>query len=307
VRVRRLTEDDGPQVAGLVALDPCAAAAFAARVEVPGIRRAGGPAWGAFDGSQLRSALLWVGNALPIGPDPEACGALARTSAIRRLVSTAVTGPRLAVTALWSHLAGVWGPPAGLRLEQDVYVCRAPSRVAPDPHARLAGPKDVDALFGPSVAMFTEELGVSPLEATSAASYRRRLSALAGQGRILLSTDSCGVRFKAELALVTADTCQIQGVWVRPDVRGRGVGSSGMAATLIAGLRLAPSVSLSVNRGNRAAVATYRAVGMEVRSAAATVLLPRIRGVAGTAHPQAGVGPMGRLPFESGPSGPAPR
>lgn len=234
--------------------------------------------WGAFDAADLQAALLWAGNALPVGTSAAALAALARTPAIAALTSSTLTGPRAAVVGLWRHVADRWGPPVLQRLHQDIYSTGEQPRVRPDPTVRRAAPEDVDALFEPSVAMFTEELGVSPLAANSASAYRQRIAALVRQGRVLLSTDAEGVRFKAELAVVTADTCQVQGVWVRPDLREMGLGRRGMAATVIAGLKMAPTVSLIVDSDNAPAVRTYRAVGMARRSASATVLLPPILG-----------------------------
>ena len=48
------------------------------------------------------------------------------------------------------------------------------------------------------------------------------------------------VAFKAEIGVMSRATSQIQGVWVRPDLRGRGLGTSAMATVIDYALRLTP-------------------------------------------------------------------
>ena len=54
----------------------------------------------------------------------------------------------------------------------------------------------------------------------------------------------------------------MQGVWVRPEYRGRGLAAPGMAAVVDAGPpAISPVVSLYVNDFNAPARATYRRAG----------------------------------------------
>jgi predicted GNAT family acetyltransferase len=81
------------------------------------------------------------------------------------------------------------------------------------------------------------------------------------------------VVFKAELAAVTRHTAQVQGVWVDPAWRGRGLGTRAMAAVVRDALRrVAPSVSLYVNDFNHAARAVYARCGFRQVGTFATVL-----------------------------------
>jgi predicted GNAT family acetyltransferase len=85
---------------------------------------------------------------------------------------------------------------------------------------------------------------------------------LIGTGRSFARIENGEVVFKAEVGAVTAEACQIQGVWVAPERRGEGLSKIGMAAVLEIALReLAPRVSLYVNDFNRRACATYQRVG----------------------------------------------
>ena len=70
------------------------------------------------------------------------------------------------------------------------------------------------------------------------------------------------VVFKAEVGSVTPHVCQVQGVWVPPDLRGRGLAARGMAAVAKISLAsIAPVVTLYVNDYNAPARAAYLRAG----------------------------------------------
>jgi predicted GNAT family acetyltransferase len=81
------------------------------------------------------------------------------------------------------------------------------------------------------------------------------------------------VVFKAEIGAQSPAVGQIQGVWVHPEWRGRGLGTAGtaaVAAVVAAGGRTA---SLYVNAFNTVARAAYARVGFRQVATFATVLL----------------------------------
>ena len=71
-----------------------------------------------------------------------------------------------------------------------------------------------------------------------------------------------GVDYSLYVGAVGGGVAQLQGVWVHPSLRGRGLARAGLAA-VIAGTRatLAPTVSLYVNDFNTPAIAAYEAIG----------------------------------------------
>jgi hypothetical protein len=110
--------------------------------------------------------------------------------------------------------------------------------------------------------MFTEEVGISPLNGDGGASYRARVSELVRAGRAFARISDGQVIFKAEVGAATAKSCQVQGVWVHPEYRGRGLAAPGMSAVVdLARASIAPIVSLYVNDYNAPARATYRRAG----------------------------------------------
>jgi len=125
-----------------------------------------------------------------------------------------------------------------------------------------------------SAAMFTDELGQSPFVSPGPEAFRARVVDLIRDGRAFASFDFRGqVSFKADIGVVSEHTCQIQGVWVRPDLRGRGLATASLAAVFRHALTLAPTVSLYVNDFNTAARRVYAKLGMRQHATLATVLL----------------------------------
>jgi len=122
--------------------------------------------------------------------------------------------------------------------------------------------EDFEVVYPACVAMFTEEVGVSPNAGDGGVLYRARVAELIRAGRSFARIEGGRVLFKAEIGAVTPHACQIQGVWVHPESRGRGLSEFGMAAVVQMSLRdVAPAVSLYVNDFNARARAAYLRVG----------------------------------------------
>jgi predicted GNAT family acetyltransferase len=137
-----------------------------------------------------------------------------------------------------------------------------PSPVEADPLVRAVRRTELDVVLPSCVAMFTEEVGVSPIGADGGAAYRARMADLIRAGRSYARIEPDGqVLFKAEIGAVTPLACQIQGVWVPPEARSRGHAIRGMAAVVRAALAMSPVVSLYVNDYNLPARAAYRHAG----------------------------------------------
>jgi uncharacterized protein len=125
--------------------------------------------------------------------------------------------------------------------------------------------------------MFTEEVGYSPVAADGGAVYRSQIGALVASGRSFVRIDESPmgsqVVFKAELGSVIPQAVQVQGVWVNPRFRGRGVAAPAMSAIVQAVRReVAPVVSLYVNGYNTRAVRAYERVGFKTVGTYATIL-----------------------------------
>jgi uncharacterized protein len=222
------------------------------------------PLWGAFEHGELRG-LLHVGpNLVPATDDQAVCEALA--SAAGGLYPTRmVVGERATVELLWSLIGGSYPAPREVRRRQFVYavdhdrLVRDPVAGAPG-HARLAERSDEDRVLKLSAAMYTEEMGENPM-ARDPDGYRRRVRMLIARGWTYVHEAGGRLQFKMDVGCASHHTAQIQGVYVPPDLRGRGVGTAAMAACCDLALDRHPNLSLYVNDFNTPAVALYERIG----------------------------------------------
>ena len=137
-----------------------------------------------------------------------------------------------------------------------------PPLVEPDPQVRRTTRADLDELYPACVAMYTEEVGVSPEAGGGAELYRARVTQLITRGWSFARFDEGRLVFKAEVACATPRAAQIQGVYVAPDRRGEGLAAAGMAAVVeMVRAEVAPVVSLYVNDWNEPARRAYERVG----------------------------------------------
>lgn len=276
VPVRQLTDADRAMAERIFAADPIASAQVAERVAVRGLSwRSDGRlfGYGAPHSSGLE-ALLWCGGQVtPLAKDRHAVNAFADLISGWPRVCASIVGPADGVLGLWEGLRPAWGPERTVREEQPLLLLDRVPATAADPFVRPIRPDEVDVLFPASVAMYTEEVGVSPLGDDNGRGYRARVAELVRGGRAFARIVDGTVVFKAELAVVTRATVQVQGVWVHPDWRGQGIAAGGMAAVVKAALRrFAPTISLYVNGFNEPARRLYARLGFRRVGTFATVL-----------------------------------
>jgi ribosomal protein S18 acetylase RimI-like enzyme len=233
----------------------------------------GGEMWGYFEDGELVSMCHVGANLVPVNATEDACRAFATRALEHRPSSATVVGPRPAVEQLWDVLGPVWDRPRELRWDQPHLEIAGPPRIEPDPQVRRTDPADVDTLYPACVAMYTEEVGVSPEHDGGRDLYRARVSQLVNRGWSFSRIEDGKVVFKAEVACATPAAAQVQGVYVDPARRGEGLAARGMAALVEAVLRdLAPVVSLYVNAHNVAARRAYERVGFAQTATFSTIM-----------------------------------
>lgn len=228
---------------------------------------------GYFDDGNLKSVLMTGANIVPVNTSLIARQEFATILNRSGRRSSSIVGPAEEVLDLWSRVSASWGPAREVRGNQPVLSMRSNSSVEIDHDVRYSNLSDLEDLVPACIAMFTEEVGISPTVNGGGGAYRNRISELVSSRRSFVKYLDSDLVFKAEIGTVGAGVAQIQGVWVKPEYRGKGISVSAMAAVVKLVLAdVAPVVSLYVNDYNEVALKTYRSVGFEQVDTFATVL-----------------------------------
>ncbi len=234
----------------------------------------GGQIWGWFEQGRLRSAMYSGANLIPVESTPLARSAFADHARRSGRRCSSIVGPADEVLDLWRLLAPAWGPAREVRPSQHLMAIEGPPLTPAHPGLRPLRIEELDLLMPAAVAMFTEEVGVSPVAHGGGPAYRARLAELVRAGRALGVVEDDRLLFKAEIGSATTRACQVQGVWVEPGSRRQGLGVAGMAGVVeYARATICPITSLYVNDYNETALATYERVGFTTVGTFATVHL----------------------------------
>lgn len=267
---------DAPAVWRVLDQDPVASCMVAARVADHGIdpRSIGGELWTRRGGGGVEESLCYAGaNLIPLRGAPADLAAFAdkALSAIRRCSS--LVGRAELVLPMWQRLSRTWGPARDERESQPLMALHTMPTCGVDPEVRQVRPDELDAYLVAAVDMFIGEVGVDPRLGDGGRGYRSRVANLIAAGRAWARFERGEVVFKAEVGSRSPTVGQIQGVWVHPEWRGRGLGSGGTA--MLAGVIVGTGriASLYVNDFNLVARATYERVGFSQVGTFATVLL----------------------------------
>jgi uncharacterized protein len=263
-QARLLDDRDRAAALELCAADPVANVFVESRIRAFGLDpgRIGAQVWGVDQGGRLASLCYGGANLVPVQATSNAVAAFADRALRQGRRCSSLVGPSTVVRELWGYLRPYWGPARDVRAAQPLMAIDGPSPVAADPGVRCVRSDEIDILLPASIAMFTEEVGISPLAGDGGAAYRARVAELIRSGRAFARIEDGKVIFKAEVGAATPQACQVQGVWVRPECRGRGLAAPGMATVVeLARQSIAPIVSLYVNDFNTPGRATYRRAG----------------------------------------------
>ena len=268
LQARPLGRSDQAALLALLDAHPVRDVFLASRILHDGALTSLGPSpfSGAFDDRGELRGVLHVGpNLVPAFDDDAVCDALAPAAAGQQAVRM-VVGERAAVERLWSLVGPSYPAPREVRARQFVYALQPGWLVAAgDPpagpgRARLATRADEEAVLHLSAAMYAEEVGEDPL-ARDPDGYRRRIRVLTARGWTYVYEVDGELQFKMDVGCASRRSAQVQGVYVPPALRGRGIGSRAMAACCALAFDRHPTLSLYVNDFNAAAVSLYERIG----------------------------------------------
>ena len=273
--LRELTAPDLSAYLKLINRAPDAYSVVGERIADSGLNpaRSGGRSYGYFVDDRLVSGLYAGANLTPICATGDAIEAFASLLASRTRSTSAIVGFAAEVIPLWEALKVCWLGCREVRRVQPFLVLDRDADGVGDPDVRPGTLNDLPIVMSPAIDMFTEEVGVSPIADGRAPSFTARVAASLLERRTYVRVMGGRVIFKAEVGAVYGDSCQLQGVWVAPDLRGQGIAAPALVAVAEHVRRdHAPRVGLYANDHNVAALRTYRRIGFQQIGTFTTVL-----------------------------------
>ena len=273
--VRVLGRSDLAAAIRVLSTNPVENVFVASRVRAAGLEQAnlGCPVWGFERDGALRALCHAGSNLVPVNADESAIEAWTEFAGPQRTCAS-IIGPSPVALELWRRLSDRWGSGwadvRNVRPHQPVMSISTPPVGPIDHRVRRVTLDHWNAYTDAAVKMYTEEIGVSPVQGNPAG-YRFYVRQLITSGRAFGIFDRDRVIFKADLGSVSGSVCQVQGVWLDPALRGRGLAAPAMAAVVRLAQTMVPTVSLYVNDYNLPARATYARVGFNEVGEFATV------------------------------------
>jgi uncharacterized protein len=179
------------------------------------------------------------------------------------------------VAHFW-NLYGEGGQAPRLMCRELLFEQRFPVDVKePVPGLRRATLRDLELLLPVQAAMASEESGVNPME-KDPNGFRLRCARRIEQGRVWVLMKDGRLIFKVDIISDTSEVVYLEGVYVAPEERGKGIGHrclSQLTRNLLARTKV---VSLLANEMNQAALAFYAKAGFKLRAHYDTIFLQRV-------------------------------
>ena len=264
---------DAAAVRRVLADDPVGSCMVESRVADHGVdpTAIGGELWTRREPGQ---SLCFAGaNLIPLRGTPSDVTAFADKAMSSPRRCSSLVGHAELVLPMWERLEGAWGTARDVREDQPLMALDHDPECAIDRNVRPVRMDELDAYLVAAIDMFIGEVGIDPRLGDGGRGYRRRVAGLIAAGRAWARFERGEVVFKAEVGSQSPAVGQIQGVWVHPDWRGRGLGSAGTATLAGAVVHSGRIASLYVNAFNAVARATYDRIGFTQVGTFATVLL----------------------------------
>ena len=201
------------------------------------------------------------GRQLVLASEPEAIDAFAQFTQ-RHRGERMIVGPRDVVAALWSRLRDRRPPPRIVRDRQFVMALEGGCAQSHSLHGlvvRMANPSDCAGVIESSAQMIEHELDYDPRRTSP--DFAAGVRSMIEHGRWWVAEYGGRLAFFCSIGPWCERTTQLQGIWVPPALRGKGIATAALASVCERMLETAPTLSLYVNDFNAPAIALYRRFG----------------------------------------------
>lgn len=176
------------------------------------------------------------------------------------------------VETFWSYYAD-GGQSPRLYCREYLFEQRWPVEVKPAvPGLKLATPDDLDLIVPAHAQIAFDESGIDPLQ-VDPERFRQRCARRIEQGQSWVLVENGRLLFKAEVVSDTPETVYLEGVWVDPQERGKGIGLRCLSQLSRSLLLRSNSVCLLVNERFQSAQAFYKKAGFNFISHYDTIYL----------------------------------
>ncbi|HEX5707648.1 MAG TPA: GNAT family N-acetyltransferase [Pyrinomonadaceae bacterium] len=231
-----------------------------------------GTFYGCRDAAGALEAVALVGHATLIEARTESSVAAIAEFAQRGTRLHMLLGEQERIEQFWHYYSP--GGRAPRRFAREMLFEKSwPAEVCePVPALRQANMGDLDVVVAAHARMAFDESGINPLE-TDPEGFRLRCARRVGQGRVWVVVERGRLLFKADVVSETPEVVYLEGVYVAPEERGRGLGRRCLSQLCNDFLSRAGSVALLVDERNDPAAQFYRSAGFKLRSFYDTIFL----------------------------------
>ena len=258
--VRELHEEDRDEVMSLLHRDPVQSVILRGLILDHGLcaPELRGSFYGYYENNQLVGVAL-IGHQIVVFGVDEALPYFAHKAVEVKARGYLMLGPQAQIEALWNHLAQQ-GRATRRVSAQRLYVCQKP-RQTPDRLQLLrANFAELDVIVDAQAEMALEESGLDP-RLSDLAGFRHRIAERIERKRVWVKIEEGKVIFKADLFSDTPETVYLEGIWVHPEYRQRGIAKSCMEELVQRLLKDHQAVCLIANEEETAAHRVYEHAG----------------------------------------------
>jgi len=272
--IRELTRSDETEVLQFLAARPIHTVFMAGLIHDNGLisPRNRGSFYGASNGTGQLEGVALIGYATLVEVYTEhALTAFARVA--RNCQNTClIRGERRATDTFWEYFAKEDQSPRLVCSEHLFEINDEVVVESKNDRLRAATIADLESVISVNAALAYEEGGANPLQ-TDPTGFRTRTIQRIEKERVWVWVEDNRLIFKADVISQTPDATYLEGIYVNPEERGKGYGFQCLTQLCSFLQQTSQSICLTVNEGNKAAIALYTKAGFRQHSNYETIYL----------------------------------